>query len=250
MHGLFRGTARWRDLLLIMRLDAYLSRCTALSRKEARHAIRAGRVAIDGQTARKASTIVPDGMLVSLDTVPVTLRGDLYLILNKPAGFLSATTDASQPVVTDLLPQELADRVHPVGRLDLDTTGLLLLTSDGQWSHRITSPRHHCPKIYRVTLAEPLTDGAQRQLETGLQLRNEDKTTRPATVERLSDRVIDLTISEGRYHQVKRMIAAIGNHVAALHRRQIGSLALDKSLPLGEFRYLSDHEIRELAPPE
>jgi 16S rRNA pseudouridine516 synthase len=150
-------------------------------------------------------------------------------------------------VVIDLLPDELAGRLHPVGRLDLGTTGLLLLTSDGQWSHRITSPRHHCSKTYRVTLAEPLSDEAQRQLETGLQLRNDNNTTRPASVERLSDGVIDLTITEGRYHQVKRMVAAIGNHVDALHRHRIGSLALDDSLAPGEFRHLTDTEIRELA---
>ncbi|GGY58520.1 pseudouridine synthase [Marinobacter zhanjiangensis] len=233
-----------------MRLDAYLSRCTALSRKDARHAIRAGRVSLDGHPTRKAATIVPDGMVVSLDGLPVILPGHQYLMLNKPAGFLSATTDASHPVVTDLLPQALADRVHPVGRLDLDTTGLLLLTSDGQWSHRITSPRHHCPKTYRVTLADPLSDEARRQLETGLQLRSDDNSTRPATVERQSDRIIDLTITEGRYHQVKRMIAAIGNHVEALHRHRIGTLTLDDSLAPGEFRRLTDPEIRELAPLE
>ncbi|MFC4259942.1 pseudouridine synthase [Marinobacter lacisalsi] len=233
-----------------MRLDGFLSRCTALSRKEARHVIRAGRVTLGGQPARKASTLVAEGATVMLDGEPVALPGQLYLMLNKPAGVLSATTDAAQPVVTDLLPDDLAERVHPVGRLDLDTTGLLLLTSDGQWSHRITSPRHHCPKTYRVTLAEPLSDDGHRHLESGLDLRNDDNATRPATVERLSDRMIDLTITEGRYHQVKRMVAAVGNHVEALHRHRIGSLTLDDSLAPGEFRHLTDHEVRELAPPE
>ncbi len=180
----------------------------------------------------------------------MTLPGQLYLMLNKPAGLLSATTDAAQPVVTDLLPDDLAARVHPVGRLDLDTTGLLLLTSDGQWSHCITSPRHHCPKTYRITLAEPLSDEGQRQLESGLQLRNDDNATRPAAVERLSDRIVDLTITEGRYHQVKRMVAAVGNHVEALHRHRIGSLSLDDSLATGAFRHLTDPEIRGLASPE
>jgi 16S rRNA pseudouridine516 synthase len=230
-----------------MRLDAFLSRCTDLSRKEARHVIRAGRVVLEGRPTRKAAVTVSDSAAVFLDGEPVTLPGHLYLMLNKPPGFLSATADPSQPVVIDLLPDELAGRLHPVGRLDLGTTGLLLLTSDGQWSHRITSPRHHCSKTYRVTLAEPLSDEAQRQLETGLQLRNDNNTTRPASVERLSDGVIDLTITEGRYHQVKRMVAAIGNHVDALHRHRIGSLALDDSLAPGEFRHLTDTEIRELA---
>lgn len=233
-----------------MRLDGFLAHCTALSRKEARQIIRAGRVSLDGQPARKASTLVPEGTAVTLDGQPVTLPGQLYLMLNKPAGLLSATTDAAQPVVTDLLPDDLAARVHPVGRLDLDTTGLLLLTSDGQWSHRITSPRHHCPKTYRITLAEPLSDEGQRQLESGLQLRNDDHVTRPAAVERLTDRIVDLTITEGRYHQVKRMVAAVGNHVEALHRHRIGSLSLDDSLATGAFRHLTDDEIRGLASLE
>ena len=233
-----------------MRLDAFLSRCTDLSRKEARHVIRAGRVTVDGQPARKASAEVSARSAVALDARPVSQPGHLYLMLNKPPGFLSATTDAAQPVVTDLLPDDLATRVHPVGRLDLDTTGLLLLTSDGQWSHRITSPRHHCPKTYRATLAEPLTHEGQRQLETGVPLRHEERATRPATVERLSDTVIDLTLTEGRYHQVKRMIAAVGNHVQALHRHRIGALALDDALAPGEHRHLTDPEIHTLARPD
>lgn len=233
-----------------MRLDGFLSHCTALSRKEARQVIRSGRVNLDGHKARKASTLVSEGTTVTLDGQPVTPPGQLYLMLNKPAGLISATTDAAQPVVTDLFPDDLAARIHPVGRLDLDTTGLLLLTSDGQWSHRITSPRHQCPKTYRVTLAEPLSEEGQRQLESGLRLRNDDQVTLPATVERLSERTIDLTITEGRYHQVKRMVAAVGNHVEALHRHRIGSLTLDDSLGPGEFRHLTAPEIRELASPE
>ncbi|WP_417548343.1 pseudouridine synthase [Marinobacter segnicrescens] len=230
-----------------MRLDAYLARCTSLSRKEARRAVAAGRVSVAGQPAAKASEPVAENTAVTLDGEPLTIPGHIYLMLNKPANVLSATTDASQPVVTDLLPDELAAKVHPVGRLDRDTTGLLLLTSDGQWSHRITSPRHYCPKTYRVTLAEPLSDPARYQLESGgLQLRNEEQELRPASVVNVSDRVIDLTITEGRYHQVKRMLAAVGNHVEALHRHRIGALTLDPALGPGEFRYLDDAEIASL----
>lgn len=225
-----------------MRLDAYLSRCTALSRKDARRAIVAGRVTINGLPAGKASTPVPEPATVTLDGLPVATPGHVYLMLNKPRGVLSATTDAGQPVVTDLLPDDLSGRVHPAGRLDLDTTGLLLLTSDGQWSHRITSPRHQCPKTYRVTLAEPLGEDARRQLERGLHLRNDDRALRPAQVEPVSQRVIDLTITEGRYHQVKRMLAAVGNHVEALHRERIGPLSLDPALAPGEYRALTDEE--------
>lgn len=233
-----------------MRLDACLSRCTSLSRKDARIAIRSGRVLIGGDPVSKASATVADPATVTLDGQPLALPGHRYLMLHKPAGVLSATTDADQPVVTDLLPEELATRVHPVGRLDLDTTGLLLLTSDGQWSHRITSPRHQCPKTYRVTLAEKLSDDGGRQLETGVLLRNETRPTRPAQIERVSDAVIDLTLSEGRYHQVKRMIAAVGNHVVALHRHRIGAVTLDDTLAPGQFRDLTTDEIHRLAAPE
>lgn len=229
-----------------MRLDAYLSRCTPLSRKEARRAIMAGRVAVAGQPVKKAAEPVPPGAQVTLDGQAVFLPGHVYLMLNKPAGLLSATTDAVQPVVNDLLPEELATWVHPVGRLDLDTTGLLLMTSDGQWSHRITSPRHHCPKTYRVTLADPLSEDARQQLESGVQLRNEDQLARPASVVLVSERMIDLTVTEGRYHQVKRMLAAVGNHVKALHRHRIGNLELDPTLPAGSFRHLTEAEVQSL----
>lgn len=235
----------------MMRLDGFLAHCTALSRKDARRAIKAGRVSLDGTPVSKAATPVADDDTVTLDGQPVQrLARDTYLMLNKPAGVLSATTDASQPVVIDLLPEALSSRVHPVGRLDMDTTGLLLLTTDGQWSHRITSPRHHCPKTYRVTLAEALTNDGRRQLENGLLLRSEDIPTRPAQVDVIAETVIDLTITEGRYHQVKRMIAAIGNHVENLHRVQVGNLALDESLAPGDYRHLTDNEILELAEPQ
>ncbi len=229
-----------------MRLDAYLSRCTPLSRKEARRAIMAGRVSVAGQPVKKAAEPVPSNAQVTLDGQAVSLPGHVYLMLNKPAGLLSATTDAVQPVVNDLLPEELATRVHPVGRLDLDTSGLLLMTSDGQWSHRITSPRHHCPKTYRVTLAEPLSEEARQLLETGVQLRNEDQPVRPASVVLVSERMIDLTVTEGRYHQVKRMLAAVGNHVEALHRHRIGTLELDPTLAAGSFRHLTEAEVQNL----
>lgn len=227
-----------------MRLDQFVATCTALSRKDAKVAIARRRVSINGVPCKEARHQLDGSETVTLDQQPIALPGEVYLMLHKPAGVLSATRDSSQPTVTDLLPPDLAPRVHPAGRLDKDTTGLLLLTSDGQWSHRVTSPRADCPKRYRVWLAEPLAPSAIEMLEQGVQLKGEDAPTRPADVEIREPTVIDLTIREGRYHQVKRMIAAVGSHVSALHRFRIGELTLDPELAPGQYRALTESEIQ------
>lgn len=230
-----------------MRLDHYLASSSGLSRKEARHAIVRGRAGINGATCRKPGCRVLENDQVQLDGLLRTLPEEIYLMMNKPEGVISATHDSSQPTALDLLPAELAARVHIAGRLDKDTTGLLLLTSDGQWSHRVTSPKQACPKTYRVTLASPLSDSAWLALEQGVQLHGEQKPTRPAQVMPCSGGQIELTIHEGRYHQIKRMLAAVGNHVEALHRLQIGNLALDNTLGPGQFRALSQAEIEAIS---
>ncbi|WP_049097636.1 16S rRNA pseudouridine(516) synthase RsuA, partial [Klebsiella michiganensis] len=132
---------------------------------------------------------------------------------------------------------------HAAGRLDIDTTGLVLMTDDGQWSHRITSPRHHCEKTYLVTLENPLDESTAEQFAKGVQLHNEKDLTKPAVLEVVTPTEVRLTISEGRYHQVKRMFAAVGNHVVGLHRERIGDIALDASLAPGEYRPLTAEEI-------
>ncbi|MCW8994509.1 MAG: pseudouridine synthase, partial [Psychromonas sp.] len=133
------------------------------------------------------------------------------------------------------------------GRLDADTTGLTLITDDGQWSHQITSPRRKCAKRYRVTLAQPLADNAVERFKEGIQLKSENQPCLPATLIRLSETEVLLTISEGKYHQVKRMFAALGNHVISLHREQIGKIELDKNLAAGEWRYLTEDEVNNIA---
>ncbi|QSP95287.1 16S rRNA pseudouridine(516) synthase RsuA [Marinobacter salinisoli] len=225
------------------RLDQFISLSTPLSRKEARRAIHASRVRVDGEICKATNTKVPDTAQVTLDGQACIIPGPQYLMLNKPVGVVSATRDNEHPTALDLLPPELTRDLHIAGRLDIDTTGLLLLTTDGQWSHRITSPRVECRKTYRVVLSDPITESAQSALETGMELRNEAKPIRPAEVRILEPRVIELTISEGRYHQVKRMVAAVGNHVEALHRSQIGDICLDPALEPGEFRPLTQAEI-------
>lgn len=227
----------------MVRLDQFIATSTGLSRKEAKRAIGSGRVQVDGTPSKSANTKISVTAAVTLDGHPCALPTERYLMLHKPPGVVSATEDSEHPTALDLLPGTLAQRLHIAGRLDLDTTGLLLLTTNGQWSHRLTSPRVQCPKTYQVTLAEAITPGAVQQLEQGLLLRNDPTPTRPASVRVIQDCLIEVTISEGRYHQVKRMLAAVGNHVAALHRSRIGAIELDVDLGPGEFRDLTPEEI-------
>lgn len=225
-----------------MRLDQFVATSTELSRKEAKRAISRGRVTVNGETCTAANRHLSPDAPVALEGQLLALPGQRYLMMNKPAGVVSATTDSTQPTALDLLPADLTRDLHIAGRLDADTTGLLLLTTDGQWSHRVTSPRTDCPKTYRVTLTEPLTGASVTALEQGLLLHNDPRPTRPARVVVVEERIIDLTISEGRYHQVKRMLAAVGNHVEHLHRLQIGPVRLDPDLGPGEFRELTREE--------
>ena len=226
-----------------MRLDFFLANSANVSRKEARRIIMAGRVTLEGEVCKKAATPATAQSQVCLDGQSLTLQGERYLMLHKPVDYVSATTDSEHPTVLDLLPPDLRRNLHIAGRLDLDTTGLLLLTTDGQWSHRVTSPRSHCAKTYRMTLAEPLTQDMLRQLAEGVQLKGEEKTTAPAEVEALGERSLRLTITEGRYHQVKRMLAAVGNHVLSLHRERIGTISLDPALAPGAYRALTEDEV-------
>lgn len=229
-----------------MRLDYYLANATAMSRKDAKQAISRGQVRIDGQPCRQAAHHVATGQHITLRGQPLSLPGERYLMLNKPAGVVSATTDRDHLTVLSLLPADQRSNLHVAGRLDIGTTGLVLLTTDGHWSHRVTSPKVECEKIYRVELAEPMTAEAEQAIETGLQLHNDARQTRPARVVAVAETVIELAITEGRYHQVKRMMAAVGNHVVALHRLQIGAIRLDPALAPGESRPLTGQEIQSV----
>lgn len=227
-----------------IRLDRFLVAATGLSRSQAQRAVRAGRVSVDGLVSKDPAHKPDPASRVCLDDVPLQQRGPRYLMLHKPAGYVCATRDALHPTVLELLPPEQRDGLHIVGRLDLDTTGLVLLSDDGAWSHRVASPRHRCDKRYRVTLAEPLAPGDTDRLAAGLLLRGESEPTLPAAVEPLGERQLLLTIREGRYHQIKRMFGALGNRVVALHRDRVGTLDLHEAdLPAGKFRSLSPAEV-------
>lgn len=229
-----------------MRLDKFLATCTELSRADAKKALHGGRVKIDGVVVKDGGVKVSADMAVSYDDQPLTLSGPRYIMLHKPADTLCSTIDEHYVSVLSLLDIERRGDLHIAGRLDADTTGLVLITDDGQWSHAITSPKRRCAKVYRVTLAEPLSTEAKAALETGVMLNGEEKPTLPAAVEMLAPTQLLLTICEGKYHQVKRMVAAVGNKVVALHRQQIGSVSLDPTLAEGEWRFLTQAEISAL----
>jgi 16S rRNA pseudouridine516 synthase len=226
-----------------MRLDFFIAHATGLSRREVKILIARGEISVGDDLRPKANLQLQPGQVVRCRGEPLNLPGHRYLMLHKPAGVVSSTSDRDGTSVLQLLPAELRRRdLHIVGRLDADTTGLLLLSSDGQWSHRITAPRSACSKVYRVSTARPLTGQMIGQLRDGVLLHGEQRPTLPAQVEQLDDRCLRLTIDEGRYHQVKRMLAAVGNHVEALHRERIGPLALDPALAPGEHRALTAEE--------
>lgn len=231
---------------MVMRLDFFLAHGTGLSRKQVKMLIGKGAVRVDGETRPKANTRVVEGQGVWLHDEPVQLQGHRYLMLHKPVGVVCSTDDAEHRTVLDLIPAELRRDLHPAGRLDRDTTGLVLLTSDGDWSHRLTSPNHECAKRYRVSCADPVSNEDLLALCDGILLRGEDSPTLPAQAERVSERELLLTITEGRYHQVKRMLAARGNKVVGLHREQIGGIKLDAVLAPGEFRALTEEEVASI----
>jgi len=230
-----------------LRLDYYLAHAANLSRKEAKIAIAKGRVLVNGESKLKANTSVTDSCDVILDKKSLSFQQNRYYMMHKPEGVVCALQDDEHSVVLDLLPNEIKKELKVVGRLDKDTTGLLLLTTDGQWLHKITSPKHDCPKTYLVDLADKIEQDAVNALEQGVLLNGEIDLTKPAKVVVHSDKQISLTISEGKYHQVKRMLAAVGNKVEALHRSQIGALVLPEALPLGEFQELSQEQAALLA---
>ena len=229
-----------------MRLDKHISNATDLSRTEAKRLIKAGDVSIDEKIATSGSQKVSTGHSVTIDGSPITLLVDRYFMMNKPAGVVSATKDHSNPTAIDLIYEHRNDQLQIAGRLDIDTTGLLLITDDGQWNHIVTSPRTDCKKIYLVELENPVGEDYQRKLEAGIALAGEKRRCLPATMEVIDEHHIRLTISEGKYHQVKRMITSLGNQVVRLHRMQIGGIKLDSELEPGDYRPLTNEEIASI----
>lgn len=226
-----------------MRLDKYLVTVTDLSRSMAKKLIKEGRVAVDEERQTSPAMAVAMTAEVKLDDEILRMPQLRYFMLNKPQGYVSATKDRQHPTVLDLLDEDNLDRLHIAGRLDIDTTGLVLITDDGQWSHRVTSPGCDCKKTYLLETTEPITAEAIIQIAQGIHLKNEKRPTLPATLILLDEHTARLTLQEGKYHQVKRMLAAVGNKVDILHREKIGVITLDESLLPGEYRPLTPAEV-------
>ncbi|MGN1356521.1 MAG: pseudouridine synthase [Succinivibrionaceae bacterium] len=228
----------------LKRLDKFLTECFEVSRSAVGKVIRAGKVTVNGEMIKDAATKLAIGDMVNFNDIEVKVYQHLYFMVNKPENCVCANDDSLYPIIFSYLETAWGSRsCHCVGRLDLDTTGLVLITNDGQWSHRITSPKRHLGKTYLVDLADDITEEACGLLTSPLLLKGEEKPVTPGEVKILSSRRIALTIYEGKYHQVKRMVSAAGNEVIALHRQSIGQLQLDPDLAPGEYRELTPEEI-------
>lgn len=227
-----------------MRLNAYLARAGVASRRGAEELIRAGRVRVNGEVVGLATFVEPFDR-VELDGRPLVPEALAYVLLHKPAGVVTTASDPhGRPTVVDLV--DLGQRVVPVGRLDADTTGALLLTNDGPLAHRLAHPRYQVDKVYEAEVEGEPDDHALRRLAEGVEL--DDGLTAPAGVRRLGRSRLELTLHEGRKHQVKRMCEAVGHPVKCLHRRAYAGLTLDGVAP-GMWRELSEAEVAALRAP-
>lgn len=233
------------------RLDKLLASRGTASRKEVGQHIRAGRVTVNGVICRDpASKVDAEQDAVCVMGVPIRTRKERYFMLNKPEGVISATEDAEQKTVLELFPAPERTGLAPVGRLDKDTVGLLLLTDDGALNHALTAPRRHVDKRYRAQVSGQLAADAQEQFAAGIVLRD-GTVCRPAELIMIGQQedgltAVEVVLHEGKYHQVKRMIAALGGHVEQLERLSMGPLVLDADLERGAYRALTEAEIQAL----
>ncbi len=230
--------------MALSRLDKLIALNCNVSRKDARQLIKDGKVILNGSPALRAQELVDtQSDELSVDGYDFSLKEHIYIMMNKPAGVISATKDDNKRTVTDIIPPNLMRKsLFPVGRLDRDTTGLLIITDDGEYAHKLMSPNHEINKTYVAGLSDGLTEEAIAKIEGGIVLADGTRCLE-AKVAKLGEKTAEITISEGKYHQVKRMFAAAGNHVETLRRISIGRLHLDESLKEGECREMTDEEV-------
>ena len=231
----------------MIRLDKFFTETATLSRSEANAEIKKGRVTVDGEIIKK-----PD-CKINEQTAKVIYNGQVinynkyvYIMLNKPSGVVSATEDARQKTVLDLLPQKYKKMgLFPCGRLDKDTLGLVILTNDGISAHKLLAPKKHVSKVYYFECAEELTKHNEHKLEAGILLKD-GYVTKPCRIHMKEKNRGYIQLTEGKYHEIKRMFGAVGNKITFLERTNFGALALDPTLQRGEFRELTNLEVEQL----
>ena len=230
-----------------MRLDRLFCQHPKWNRRHAQLLLALGKVYVNGQVTSDGTLEIDQFARVDADGKRLQAgKTALYLMLNKPAGILSATSEPEHQTVMDLLPAELANQLHIGGRLDKASSGLMLLTNDGLWSRRITAPDLKKAKTYKVTTGRPIHPDTERVFTEGIHFPFENITTSPAQLERLGPNQARLTIYEGRYHQIKRMFGRFRNPVVALHRETMGEIRLDASLAPGQYRPLTEQEVQSV----
>ena len=229
-----------------MRLDKFLSNMNIASRSQVKGILKAGRVHVNSNVETKGDAkIDPENDCIEFDGVRVFYELYRYFMLYKPAGCVSATKDTLSDTVLDILKEENTDGLFPVGRLDKDAEGLLIITNDGKLAHELLSPAKHVDKKYFVMLDKAIDDESISKIEDGIDI-GDDKPCLPCEIEKIEDDKVFITIREGRFHQVKRMFAAVGLNVTYLKRVSMGAVALDENLKPGEYRRLTDEEVKSL----
>ena len=224
------------------RLDKIISNRTGISRKDVKSAISSGRVTVSGKVVRSSDFKVGENEEIVIDGKKISGNANVYLVHNKPKGYVSATEDPEQKTVIELVPPELfRNGIFPAGRLDKDTTGLMIITDDGDFAHRILAPRKHVPKKYAVTIDLPVTEKMREGFENGIEL--SDGICKSAKLFKTGEYTCEVTLSEGRYHQIKRMFGCFGAKVTELHRLSMGGFSLPEDLLPGECRELSENEL-------
>ena len=225
------------------RIDKIIASQGQYSRKEVKALIAKGRVAADGRVVTSSSEKAdPLTTQISIDGKPLAFKRNLYLVLNKPKGYVSATEDRDHPTVLELVPQEYRGRdLFPAGRLDRDTTGLMIITDDGVLAHNILAPKKHVPKLYHVELDIPVTEEMRLGFSEGVMLN--DGVSKAADLIKTGEKTAEVTLREGRYHQIKRMFGCFGAEVLELKRLGMGNLTLPADLAEGECREMSEEEL-------
>ena len=228
-----------------MRLDKFICKSTELTRNEATRVIHAGKVIVNDEVIKNEAAQVHENNIITLHAQRLKARSFRYILMHKPSDTICSNIDEAYPSLFNYIDIDNSSELHIAGRLDVDTTGLVLITDDGRWSFNITSPDKQCEKVYRIGLRDVLTDDVALKFQNGVRLQGENRLTLPAKLNIISPKEVLLTITEGKFHQIKRMFAAVGNRVISLHREKIGEISLD--IDVGQWRYLTVDEVNLMA---